>query len=84
MFRRSAGRLALLTRAQHPRADAIVNQVCRVPTTGDPVAATLRVGAWGTFFATYGIIADWIYQAHLDKWDGTYGLEDDDDDDEDD
>ena len=82
MFRRTAARATLLTRRQHPRADDLLQQVYRVPTAGDPVAATLRAGAWGTFAATYAIIADWIYQAHLDKWDGTYGVDDEDEEDD--
>ena len=32
---------------------------------------------------TYFIIFDWIYQGHVELWDGTYGVDDEDDDEDD-
>jgi hypothetical protein len=81
MFR--ASRMArYITREHHPHADEVMRRTLTAPKKFDPVAAGLEVTAWGTFFATYGIIADWIYSSHLDMWDGTYGIEDDDDEDD--
>ena len=71
-----------LSRAQHPRAEAVVNTIVAAPRRVDVVASVLELGSWTTFLVTYGIIFNWIYTSHLDLWDGTYGIEDDDDDDD--
>ena len=70
-----------LTR-QHPQAEQVVGQIIAAPRRADVVAATFDLGALAGFFVTYGIIANWIYQGHLDLWDGVYGIEDDDEDDD--
>ena len=48
----------------------------------DPVHAVFGTLAVGTFFVTYFIIFNWIYEGYCDLWDGTYGLDDDDDEDD--
>lgn len=82
MLRTSAVR-RLLTRVQHPSAERIVQQAVSVPPRSDLAVSTMNFLSWSTFAVTYGIIVNWIYSAHLDHWDGTYGVDDDDDDDDD-
>ncbi len=84
MLRRTTVSRALLSKAQHPRAEAILSQVLAAKAKrADPVAASLEAVSWGLFAVTYGIIVNWIYASHLDLWDGVYGIEDDDDEDDD-
>lgn len=43
----------------------------------DPIFLSLWTVSVGLGVVTYGIITNWIYQAHLDLWAGTYGQDDD-------
>jgi hypothetical protein len=52
--------------------------------TKDPLTVVLLFLSAVNMLFVYLIIFDWLYQGHVDLWDGTYGLDDEDDDDEDD
>jgi hypothetical protein len=52
--------------------------------TSDPLTVVLLLLSAVNMLGVYLIIFDWLYQGHVDLWDGTYGLDDDEDDDEDD
>ena len=47
----------------------------------DPLARLFTAVGWSLFAVTYAIVANWLYEGHLDLWHGTYGVEDDEDDD---
>lgn len=71
-----------LSRTQHSQSNAIVSQIIAVPRRRDVVSALFDGLNACAFITTYAIIVNWIYQGHLDLWDGTYGIEDDDEDDD--
>jgi hypothetical protein len=85
MIRRTLLRRALLTRQQHPQSAEIVRAVISSPAHLRRDAAVQVFDALNgvTFLVTYGIIVNWLYNGHLDMWDGVYGIEDEDDDDDD-
>ena len=41
----------------------------------DPLALMLRAISWMLAIATYAIMVNWVYTAHLEYWDGVYGVE---------